>query len=1054
MDSKAAAILKKRGIYEAACEAGWTTKKNRYWEYPVFDIDGNIIGGRCKRYTDGDGPKYWWIPPKTTDYYLLPGLREAIEAADGEVYIASGEPDVLTLRSAGIYNAFCWFGEGNVPKRLVKFMVEVLGAKSALLYPDLDDTGIKGAMAITQTLQGSGISLSVYHLPASLGNKGDLNVLWQAVNFNSESFIQNLNTAEALEIKPLPPQPKPARQKTWENYEFSEVADMRQVIEKVRERLGANSFDGSGWSNAFRCPFHEHENDHKRPAAHINRDTHVVHCFKCGEKASLTRVAGILNIQLPDFKKKQRQPNAERKVNLDTRPSDVAEQHASDMAAQHASDMADQHASDMAAQHASDVADQHASDVAAQYASDVAAQHASDMADQHASDMAEQHASDMAEQQATDPLPAAETNPEQKTYRKVGPRYIDQESGEIFYEISQEEKATAVIIEDKQADERITSPDNAETGEDQHLSDGTQEGEQNAQDDAQVMDESDEDNASAPQVKRRITKKVPGVETEEYISGNWHFRKGIPDRLREMYLNLHRFGNNFTKHCNALLVYEVLMKSVEYRLMGPTEANTQESIHVLSQQLGHEISKTTIHRGVNQLIALGMVDAGAVYTPENENERKRGRPPIWIRLRPLDEALSNLGEKLIRAYREFLFSDRVPDQVIPEWFPGLDDKAAQQLAEEINAKRKGLYAKFANERYILEQILEQQAQSIRTMMREISPGGRLSFSTPFAEDVIFTNGRDYRRDYQAARLTACGGERLISNKRATKELGASMNTVRKLRRINQIMAEPTYEQYEIKSCRNLYEDLARLAPRAANRQHGRWIVNATTGNRIGVTFNNEKELADKVRRDLNAGHVLYLEVQSINKERWMTEHEIEIAELMGEGSHTPTQRRSSSKSDSERRKKLNDKDTISPSDRLPEQKKSECAPRNHTPRYVAKQLNLTPDSLSGVKVEYLYDLVIDNLTIMYVGYNPDEDYNPDHYGRGIPPPWMQSASFNPADPLENALEDLGIPMIINEMVEGVKKYTVIYMGKRLEFDTEEEAKKYCKEQMKDAKIVR
>jgi hypothetical protein len=153
-------ILRKRGILAAAQRAQWQPQGN-CWQYPIYDLSGAVLTYRYKaqpRALDmaaksDSKPKYWWAgqKPDNCHYYLLPGLQGAIREHHGLLYIASGEPDVLAFKSAGIDNVLCWFGETSVPPNLVALLRE-LGVKEVVVYPDRDRTGYKAAEKIAAAL--------------------------------------------------------------------------------------------------------------------------------------------------------------------------------------------------------------------------------------------------------------------------------------------------------------------------------------------------------------------------------------------------------------------------------------------------------------------------------------------------------------------------------------------------------------------------------------------------------------------------------------------------------------------------------------------------------------------------------------------------------------------------------------------------------------------------------------------------------------------------------------------------------------------------------------
>jgi hypothetical protein len=289
-------ILQTRGILAAAQKAHWQPQGNR-WKYPIYDLSGEILTYRYKATKSDSKPKYWWDGHKPDDchYYLLPGLQEAIHQYKGLLYIASGEPDVLAFKSAGIDNVLCWFGETSVPPDLAAFLRE-LGVQYVIAYPDCDHTGTKAAEKIAVALQGSSIHFYAAALPNYLGEKGDINKLWQHVEFERDAFIAALaNDTQALEIKPAKPKSQRSKPKYADTSHHTYYATIEQA-------LGIDAYKGNGWSKqAVACLFHTHEHDDTQPAAHWHRDKHILKCFKCGETYLAKQVGAALGIEWKDF---------------------------------------------------------------------------------------------------------------------------------------------------------------------------------------------------------------------------------------------------------------------------------------------------------------------------------------------------------------------------------------------------------------------------------------------------------------------------------------------------------------------------------------------------------------------------------------------------------------------------------------------------------------------------------------------------------------------------------------------------------------------------------
>lgn len=297
-------LLAQRGILEEALNAGWTYDGNGYWRYPVPGNDGKPAAWRKKRIgTDDQKPKYLW-EGKAQPFYMLPNpadLKQAVLQADGLLYLASGEPDVLAFRSAGILNVMGWFGEANVPESLPTVLSE-LNVKKVIGFPDLDETGNRWAEKIVERLQGTGITYAFYDLSPELPAKGDINTLWVKVGFNRDGFlacIQNLPLKEVVLSSPSNLM-KPFNRKATDTHKELPL----EFIAAVEQQLGIKGYKADGWSKPIPCPLKPHEHDNKRPSANWHRDKHILHCFKChgeGEHVLAIEVGSLLGLDWHDY---------------------------------------------------------------------------------------------------------------------------------------------------------------------------------------------------------------------------------------------------------------------------------------------------------------------------------------------------------------------------------------------------------------------------------------------------------------------------------------------------------------------------------------------------------------------------------------------------------------------------------------------------------------------------------------------------------------------------------------------------------------------------------
>lgn len=206
--------LAARGILDAARKARWkpltytaTGFPMAGWGYPVYNAggqqymhNGNTPVLRWKAADSSSKPKYAWLPkrPESARYYLLLDTPAAIRAANGTLYLASGEPDVLAYRAAGLHNSLCWFdGETSIPASLLDDL-HYLHVTEIIYAPDLDETGMRAAAKLFQTLKGSDIELTMLRLHGEMGCKADINVLWQESGFDAKLFVAFLDDLPLL----------------------------------------------------------------------------------------------------------------------------------------------------------------------------------------------------------------------------------------------------------------------------------------------------------------------------------------------------------------------------------------------------------------------------------------------------------------------------------------------------------------------------------------------------------------------------------------------------------------------------------------------------------------------------------------------------------------------------------------------------------------------------------------------------------------------------------------------------------------------------------------
>lgn len=305
------AKLAERGILEAARAAGWKPfvyKKHNAngWSYSVFDLQTGqvVIGDKSRkpalRWKNGhhrlqDGPKYGWpfgkqgCPP----YYALPGARGAIASANGGAFMAAGEVDVLTYHSAGLPNVLSWLdGEGSIPTAVAETLTS-LGVTDLYYFVDRDEAGERSGQGLIAALARTPIRVHVYRLPEKLGDKGDINNLWQYVRFDPVSFKAELQAVmDDPDARIMPEvngnseaQQRMAHRSAGSATKMSGDRDLinwdvertRWVKEAVMPNLDATApvKRGRGAGGVRHCPNPQHRDEHPSFRISYDRDHHV-----------------------------------------------------------------------------------------------------------------------------------------------------------------------------------------------------------------------------------------------------------------------------------------------------------------------------------------------------------------------------------------------------------------------------------------------------------------------------------------------------------------------------------------------------------------------------------------------------------------------------------------------------------------------------------------------------------------------------------------------------------------------------------------------------------
>ena len=318
--------LENRGLKTVAEQSQWKPFSHYGWEglrFPVFDLSGEVIAHRWKNGDSSSNMKYLWIDGKpnnpAADWYILPGVKDAISRAGGVVYLANGEPALLTYHAAGVPNVISTtLSEISVPQNTVSLLRD-LGV-TRLLYPvDNDSAGYDSAVKWRDALRESGIDFVAFSWGDDAPPKADANDIWIELDFDRDAFQTHLNTLPQLELPAPPPREK---EQTFDSSVFDDTpAGLMQAILAAAAERG---YRGRGeWING-QCLFHDDHHD----SAGIHTESGVCNCFVCGTHSSWD-VAEQLGIDPKRFytSKKKRKKAQKRAAQLT--PQQLAERMAS-----------------------------------------------------------------------------------------------------------------------------------------------------------------------------------------------------------------------------------------------------------------------------------------------------------------------------------------------------------------------------------------------------------------------------------------------------------------------------------------------------------------------------------------------------------------------------------------------------------------------------------------------------------------------------------------------------------------------------------------------------
>ena len=133
---------------------------------------------------NGSGKKYSWAGHQKGGECDLYGLSQAMEiVSDDLLYLVEGEPDVWTMRQAGLPAVTFTTGAPSVPEAGAKTLADT-GLRIHVIY-DHDPSGRRGSQKVARKLMEYGTDVTVLKLPEHLPDKADITDLYKNCGDNA-----------------------------------------------------------------------------------------------------------------------------------------------------------------------------------------------------------------------------------------------------------------------------------------------------------------------------------------------------------------------------------------------------------------------------------------------------------------------------------------------------------------------------------------------------------------------------------------------------------------------------------------------------------------------------------------------------------------------------------------------------------------------------------------------------------------------------------------------------------------------------------------------------
>ena len=161
--------LLQRGITNQAIE-DFDIKYHVAWNSIIVPIyqEGELLGSVQRNINKN--PKYVNSKGMDRDRAVFP--LDKVQPTDNKVMLVEGLFDAIKAHQQGVRNVVCTFG-GNVSHTQAKTLGAL--ARTVVIVPDKDTSGIKMAYKTTETLMNLGLKVEYCFAPGSAKDFGDVN---------------------------------------------------------------------------------------------------------------------------------------------------------------------------------------------------------------------------------------------------------------------------------------------------------------------------------------------------------------------------------------------------------------------------------------------------------------------------------------------------------------------------------------------------------------------------------------------------------------------------------------------------------------------------------------------------------------------------------------------------------------------------------------------------------------------------------------------------------------------------------------------------------------